>query len=193
MCKYFVVLLGLLLVSLQTCSSGNEKTKSVKKSIKTKKSPPRKKIKEKRGVKSKIITLKNAELFKARESKKQPAYRFGKVNNIQVDNMLKKNQRINIRGKYLNFKNAWAYDNLSKKAGSGAMIRIDNKYYEIKYGVPRPDVSKYLKLKETINCGITGKVDISNLKTGQHSMTICLRGTNKLYYLESEPIKFYNE
>ncbi len=187
MTKYVLLLNLILLFTFSCCSSESVegKTKDETKTV-----LPIKKNKKKGKSTSKVQMLNRTQLLKARQTKKKPAYRFGKINEIQFDKLAKQKKQIFIKDNFLHFTNTWAYDNLSNKAGAGAMIRIDKEYYKIQYGISRPDVSKYLKLRNTLNCGIVGKVDISKLKPGMHTLSICLLGTNKLYYLESDPIKF---
>jgi len=191
--KIYYLSLTSLAFFLFTCGSKKSESKypSKPKSEIVKASAKKKdKKKDKRKSKSNGIAIEYKVIESARKSKSAPDFRYGNINGVKFDKLIKDKELPTVSGNRLNFKSTWAYDPLSKSDGSGAMIKIDSKFYKINYGIPRPDVNRYTKLDKVLNCGIQGTVNISSLKPGVHNLSICLLGSNKKYYLESSPVQF---
>jgi len=84
----------------------------------------------------------------------------------------------------------WAADGPAQLLAGGVDIVIDGKAYAAKYGAPRPDVAKFLKVPAYTACGFSFSFPAAAFEKGKHRLSVRVLNHDKTGYWESDTFPF---
>jgi hypothetical protein len=79
----------------------------------------------------------------------------------------------------------WAVDREAGQAAGGVELLVGERGFEIRYGLPRPDVAEYFKQPALVDSGFQALLPAGTLPPGEHTLRLRLRLVDGEHFLET--------